>query len=541
MGFIKVFTAAAALLLVLAGGGGKTLVEAEMVITRDPEGPVLVTEGDDAFLTLHITDIDKNVILAAHSSNPGTFAVQENATFHIQVGDRGEDASPDGVIINGNSTQDLETVATNITIRVTAKFIGISELVLQFTDAATQRQLSMDVASHVVKVKRGPNKLVEAFQFILVVWLILSYVSMGSTMNWESIWSRLKKPYGVVIGLLCQFALMPLLAFALAKMLKLDNYAALGLVIIGCCPGGWVSNIYSLLLDCDLTLSITMTMCSTVIALGAMPLNLFIYGSHFVTETITVPYGMVTLQIIMLVIPVFFGMVLYYKAPKVAAILGKCLRIIAMLMILIGFSFGIPSNLYAFYAPLPIICVSLLLPIIGSILGFLIAKATCLHNVSAVTVGLETGAQNSLLGALIAQFSFPQPEADLIARIPLLIAMFTMAYGTLVTFIYVIMNKYPGKIHVPETDKEACKECGMIKSTGKTTPDLAVEVAATIQQQQPCDTNDTPEQEGHTNVGFDKDDQIILCPSVEETAENNHMSSASVNGNANNSKESTNM
>ncbi|XP_072014304.1 LOW QUALITY PROTEIN: ileal sodium/bile acid cotransporter-like [Amphiura filiformis] len=283
---------------------------------------------------------------------------------------------------------------------------------------------------------------------------------MGATMDWRAIWEKLKKPYGVIIGLLCQFIVMlPALAFSLAKLMSLDNAAALGLIIIGCCPGGWVSNIYSLLLDCDLILSITMTTCSTILALGTMPANLFIYGTPYTTKdnNLAVPYTWTILQILMLIIPILVGMILYYKTPRLAEKLGKFLRLIAIIMILIGLGFGLPANLYAFYVPLNVVFVALLLPIVGSILGLLLAKASCLYNTSAVTVALETGAQNSLIGALVAQFSFPQPEADLIARVPLMVAMFTMGYGALVTLIYVIFKRCPGKIHAPEVDEEACE------------------------------------------------------------------------------------
>ncbi|PIK52570.1 putative ileal sodium/bile acid cotransporter [Apostichopus japonicus] len=85
--------------------------------------------------------------------------------------------------------------------------------------------------------------------------------------------------------MLCQFVIMPFTAWSLAKLFQIEGAAAVGLVLDGSCPGGTNSNLFSVLLDVDFVLSITMTFFSTVLALAMMPLNLLIYASSYFCRT----------------------------------------------------------------------------------------------------------------------------------------------------------------------------------------------------------------------------------------------------------------
>ncbi|XP_072023462.1 ileal sodium/bile acid cotransporter-like [Amphiura filiformis] len=298
-----------------------------------------------------------------------------------------------------------------------------------------------------VKVRRPPSILSTVFSIILFIWLLMSYVSMGVKINWPEIWKRLRRPWGVIVGILCQFIIMPVLAFALAKLTHLDNASAVGLIIIGCCPGGWLSNIFTLILDCDLILSITMTTCSTVIALALMPLNLFIYGRSYASqdESLRTPFGDLFIQLLILVIPVLIGMVIYYKLPKVAKILKRALRPLAIIMLILALCFGAPSSLYIFQSSASIYLISIVFPIIGSTLGLVFAKVACLDNRASITVAFETGSQNAFIALALARLSYPYPEADIIAVIPNLIAITTIIEGGFIASVYKIMKRFPGK------------------------------------------------------------------------------------------------
>ena len=76
----------------------------------------------------------------------------------------------------------------------------------------------------------------------------------GLTIEHSKVASLLLQPRAVGIAFFCQFAFMPCAAFMLTKMFGLENYAALTLLLIGCSPGGNVSNLLAYMLDGDMNL-----------------------------------------------------------------------------------------------------------------------------------------------------------------------------------------------------------------------------------------------------------------------------------------------
>lgn len=102
-----------------------------------------------------------------------------------------------------------------------------------------------------------PNELSplnKAINVLSIVILFVTMISLGCTMEIYKIKAHLLKPKGVGIALLAQFGVMPLTAFALAKALRMDPVKAVAVLICGCCPGGNLSNIFSLALKGDMNL-----------------------------------------------------------------------------------------------------------------------------------------------------------------------------------------------------------------------------------------------------------------------------------------------
>ncbi|XP_061651179.1 hepatic sodium/bile acid cotransporter-like isoform X2 [Phyllopteryx taeniolatus] len=135
-----------------------------------------------------------------------------------------------------------------------------------------------------------PPPLNNAINIFTIIILFITMISLGCTMEISKIKSHLLKPKGVAIAMVTQFGIMPLTAFALAKSLKMDSVKAVTVLICGCCPGGNLSNIFTLALKGDMNLSIVMTTCSCIAALGLMPLLLLIYCQGFSGLENSVPY-----------------------------------------------------------------------------------------------------------------------------------------------------------------------------------------------------------------------------------------------------------
>uniref|UniRef100_A0A3B4GJX5 Ileal sodium/bile acid cotransporter n=1 Tax=Pundamilia nyererei TaxID=303518 RepID=A0A3B4GJX5_9CICH len=126
---------------------------------------------------------------------------------------------------------------------------------------------------------------------VLTIMFAMVMFSMGCTLESAKLWGHIKKPWGIIIGFLCQFGIMPFTAFALSLAFGVQAVQAVVIIIMGCCPGGSNSNIICYWLEGDMDLSISMTTCSSLLALGMMPLCLLIYTSVWTSsDTIKIPY-----------------------------------------------------------------------------------------------------------------------------------------------------------------------------------------------------------------------------------------------------------
>lgn len=95
------------------------------------------------------------------------------------------------------------------------------------------------------------NKAVSVFSIII---LFITMISLGCAMEISKIKAHLFKPKGVAIALLAQFGIMPLTAFCLARILQMSPVKAVVVLVCGCCPGGSLSNIFSLAVRGDMNL-----------------------------------------------------------------------------------------------------------------------------------------------------------------------------------------------------------------------------------------------------------------------------------------------
>lgn len=89
---------------------------------------------------------------------------------------------------------------------------------------------------------------------VLTVMLAMVMFAMGCTVDAKKLWGHIKRPWGIAIGFLSQFGIMPFTAFALALAFRVQPVQAIVIIIMGCCPGGTGSNIICFWLDGDMDL-----------------------------------------------------------------------------------------------------------------------------------------------------------------------------------------------------------------------------------------------------------------------------------------------
>ncbi|XP_065303023.1 ileal sodium/bile acid cotransporter-like isoform X2 [Dermacentor albipictus] len=221
------------------------------------------------------------------------------------------------------------------------------------------------------------------------------------------LWAHLRRPFGVAVGMLCQFVMMPLLAFGLLTCMRLSGLYAIGMLIMACCPGGTVSNVFAYFVDGDVPLSIAMTLCSTVLAMGMMPVNMLMYGYYVDTGDIVVPYSKMAMSLVFISLPAALGMLFNWFCPRVAPYITKLSSTLGGLLIVVTqimevFIFpdifhNIPPVLYA---------ATVVMPAAGMMIGYLISWLFKRPDAVRKTIAIESGIQNVGMGLTIVSLSF---------------------------------------------------------------------------------------------------------------------------------------
>lgn len=89
---------------------------------------------------------------------------------------------------------------------------------------------------------------------VLTILLALVMFSMGCNVEIKKFLGHIRRPWGIFIGFLCQFGIMPLTGFVLSLAFGIMPIQAVVVLIMGCCPGGTASNILAYWVDGDMDL-----------------------------------------------------------------------------------------------------------------------------------------------------------------------------------------------------------------------------------------------------------------------------------------------
>ena len=224
--------------------------------------------------------------------------------------------------------------------------------------------------------------------------------TMGLTLKATDFQRILRDPRPILVGVLLQFILMPLLAVVLAKMFGLSNQLTAGLVLIGCCARGTASNVISYLARADLALSISMTVCSTLVGVIATPLLTGFYLSTTVDVDTT---GMLVSIVQIVLIPVLMGVMLNHLFPAFIRPVTPQLPTLSILIILTIIAIVVALNsdsLLEIGAPT---LVAVVLHNLGGMCGgFYLSRMLGFDTRQSHTIAVEVGMQNSGLGVALA-------------------------------------------------------------------------------------------------------------------------------------------
>lgn len=227
---------------------------------------------------------------------------------------------------------------------------------------------------------------------------------MGLTLNPHDFKIIFSRPKDVLTGCLAQFTVMPLTAWALAKAFHLPPDLALGVILVGCCPGGTASNVITYLAKGDLALSVGMTAASTVLAPFLTPTITWLMAGTFVHVDAMSMFVSI-LQVVIL--PIVAGFLIQHYFPRFTRRAVAYLPAFSSATIVFIVGIIVSHNATKLLSSgLLVILVVMLHNLCGLGLGYAIGRLLRLGHSKCVAISIEVGMQNSGLASSLATLHF---------------------------------------------------------------------------------------------------------------------------------------
>jgi BASS family bile acid:Na+ symporter len=234
----------------------------------------------------------------------------------------------------------------------------------------------------------------------IIPLLVVIMFGMGMTLTFRDFSNVLKNPRLLWTGVLLQYTIMPLAAFLVAKAMGLSSALTVGMVLVGCAPGGTASNVVCYLARGNVALSVSLTMLSTLVAFAMMPALTWLY----VGKMVPVPIIDMLIDVLKIVIvPVLLGATLntllgkYMRRIRPVFPLVSVLAIVVIIAIIVALNHGRIGDLGT-----PLIIAIMLHNAIGLVVGYWVPRAMGMDRVTSRTLAIEVGMQNSGLAVALA-------------------------------------------------------------------------------------------------------------------------------------------
>ena len=247
----------------------------------------------------------------------------------------------------------------------------------------------------------------EAFVWLkaYIIWMLgIIMFGMGMTMTVDDFKGVLHSPKAVVIGVVAQFMLMPGLAYLLCQLFQLPPAIAIGVILVGCCPGGTASNVITYMAKGNTALSVACTSVSTILAPVLTPAIFYLLASQWIEINAMSMLGSI-LQVVLF--PIILGLivrsVLKQKVETYIQVM-PLISVLAIVAIVAAIIAG--SKTQILESGLLILAVVALHNGLGYLLGFGASRLFKLPYADSKAIAIEVGMQNSGLGVALAAVHF---------------------------------------------------------------------------------------------------------------------------------------
>lgn len=238
-----------------------------------------------------------------------------------------------------------------------------------------------------------------------IPWLLaLIMLGMGMTLRGSDFAIVAKRPWALAVGVVAQYVIMPGVAWLITVVLRLDPMLAIGVILVGCCPGGTASNVITYLAKGDVALSVAMTTFSTLLAPILTPLLVLLLGGSYLP--VNAPALLISIVQVVLV-PVLLGLVLRRLLPGVVDAIAPILPLISVLGIATAVLIIVAGSASRILTVAGVVLIAVIVHnLLGYLLGYGAAKITGLDVAARRTVAIEVGLQNSGLAVTLAAQHF---------------------------------------------------------------------------------------------------------------------------------------
>ena len=238
-----------------------------------------------------------------------------------------------------------------------------------------------------------------------ITWMLgIIMFGMGMTMTLADFKGVLQSPKAVCIGVIAQFVLMPSLAYLLCQLFQLPAEIAVGVILVGCCPGGTASNVITYMAKGNIALSVACTSVATLLAPILTPSIFYLLASQWLKIDATSMFVSI-LQVVLF--PIILGLItrgLFKQKVEQYIQVLPLVSVLAIVAIVAAIIAG--SQAAILQSGALILAVVILHNGLGYLFGFWASRCFKLAYADCKAVSIEVGMQNSGLGVALAAVHF---------------------------------------------------------------------------------------------------------------------------------------
>ncbi|HEY3403364.1 MAG TPA: bile acid:sodium symporter family protein [Ohtaekwangia sp.] len=235
---------------------------------------------------------------------------------------------------------------------------------------------------------------------LIVPLMQILMFGMGTGLSFRDFARVMQMPKGVIVGVLCHYIIMPLVAFTITRLFSFPDEVAAGIILIGSCPNGLASNVMTYLARANLALSVTLTAISTMIAPFVTPSFMQLLAGQYVE----VDFWKMMLDIFQIVIlPIVAGLIFNRFLHGKFKILDDIMPIFSMIAIALIVCVITAAGRDALLVVGPLLIVAVLIHnMSGYFLGYWSGRLLRMNEKDCRTIAIEVGLQNAGLASSLA-------------------------------------------------------------------------------------------------------------------------------------------